>query len=138
MEGVQHGIEGMQVEMRRVQNIEKNMSLMMEQFAFMRSKWEEGENERKSKGSEGEKDSGYTALPENSLGAGTNIRAENGGSYQYGMTETSCVSVISSMDERDTLTGHVGSPNPACEIKLVDVPEMSYTSEDLPHPRGEI
>ncbi|CAA2958868.1 long chain acyl- synthetase 6, peroxisomal-like [Olea europaea subsp. europaea] len=54
----------------------------------------------------------------------------------YGMTETSCV--ISSMDESDTLTGHVGSPNPACEIKLVDVPEMNYTSEDLPHPRGEI
>lgn len=28
------------------------------------------------------------------------------------MTETSCV--ISSMDEGDNLTGHVGSPNPAC------------------------
>ncbi|GER55391.1 long-chain-fatty-acid CoA ligase [Striga asiatica] len=54
----------------------------------------------------------------------------------YGMTETSCV--ISSMEEGDNLTGHVGSPNPACEIKLVDVPEMNYTSEDQPHPRGEI
>ncbi|MCE3050038.1 Long chain acyl-CoA synthetase 7 peroxisomal [Datura stramonium] len=54
----------------------------------------------------------------------------------YGMTETSCV--ISSMDDSDNLTGHVGSPNPACEVKLVDVPEMSYTSEDKPHPRGEI
>ncbi|KAK6143915.1 hypothetical protein DH2020_024263 [Rehmannia glutinosa] len=54
----------------------------------------------------------------------------------YGMTETSCV--ISSMEEGDYLTGHVGSPNPACEIKLVDVPEMNYTSEDQPHPRGEI
>lgn len=30
----------------------------------------------------------------------------------YGMTETSCV--ISSMDEGDNLSGHVGSPNPAC------------------------
>lgn len=30
----------------------------------------------------------------------------------YGMTETSCV--ISSMSDGDTLTGHVGSPNPAC------------------------
>ncbi|VFQ69099.1 unnamed protein product [Cuscuta campestris] len=30
----------------------------------------------------------------------------------YGMTETSCV--ISSMDDGDTLIGHVGSPNPAC------------------------
>lgn len=52
------------------------------------------------------------------------------------MTETSCV--ISSMDESDNLTGHVGSPNPACEVKLVDVPEMNYTSEDQPYPRGEI
>ncbi|OAY27923.1 long chain acyl-CoA synthetase 6, peroxisomal [Manihot esculenta] len=54
----------------------------------------------------------------------------------YGMTETSCV--ISNVDEGDNLTGHVGSPNPACEIKLVDVPEMKYTSEDQPYPRGEI
>ncbi|KAG0482374.1 hypothetical protein HPP92_010458 [Vanilla planifolia] len=54
----------------------------------------------------------------------------------YGMTETSCV--ISSMDVGDIMTGHVGSPNPACEIKLVDVPEMNYTSDDSPYPRGEI
>ncbi|XP_019053177.1 PREDICTED: long chain acyl-CoA synthetase 6, peroxisomal-like isoform X2 [Nelumbo nucifera] len=54
----------------------------------------------------------------------------------YGMTETSCV--ISSMDVGDNLSGHVGSPNPACEIKLMDVPEMNYTSEDQPYPRGEI
>ncbi|GMY27461.1 long chain acyl-CoA synthetase 6, peroxisomal-like [Fagus crenata] len=54
----------------------------------------------------------------------------------YGMTETSCV--ISGIDESDNLTGHVGAPNPACEIKLVDVPEMNYTSDDQPCPRGEI
>ncbi|KAL8188628.1 hypothetical protein R6Q57_029648 [Mikania cordata] len=54
----------------------------------------------------------------------------------YGMTETSCV--ISFMNENDITSGHVGSPNPACEIKLVDVPEMNYTSEDQPYPRGEI
>lgn len=54
----------------------------------------------------------------------------------YGMTETSCV--ISMIDEGDNLTGHVGSPNPSCEIKLVDVPEMNYTSDDQPYPRGEI
>ncbi|WVZ54488.1 hypothetical protein U9M48_005275, partial [Paspalum notatum var. saurae] len=54
----------------------------------------------------------------------------------YGMTETSCV--ISTMDIGDRLIGHVGSPNPSCEVKLVDVPEMNYTSEDQPYPRGEI
>nr|AAM28874.1 long chain acyl-CoA synthetase 7 [Arabidopsis thaliana] len=54
----------------------------------------------------------------------------------YGMTETSCV--ISAMDDGDNLSGHVGSPNPACEVKLVDVPEMNYTSDDQPYPRGEI
>lgn len=30
----------------------------------------------------------------------------------YGMTETSCV--ISSINEGDNLSGHVGSPNPSC------------------------
>ncbi|KAI3497560.1 hypothetical protein L1887_40272 [Cichorium endivia] len=54
----------------------------------------------------------------------------------YGMTETSCVITI--MDDGDNLSGHVGSPNPACEVKLADVPEMNYTSDDQPHPRGEI
>ncbi|KAL5713917.1 long-chain-fatty-acid--CoA ligase [Ranunculus cassubicifolius] len=54
----------------------------------------------------------------------------------YGMTESACV--ISSMQEGDNLSGHVGSPNPSCEIKLVDVPEMNYTFEDKPYPRGEI
>ncbi|GAB2218726.1 hypothetical protein Drorol1_Dr00001955 [Drosera rotundifolia] len=54
----------------------------------------------------------------------------------YGMTETSCV--VTSMQPGDILYGHVGSPSPACEVKLVDVPEMDYTSDDQPYPRGEI
>lgn len=54
----------------------------------------------------------------------------------YGMTESSCV--ITNCDKDDLTSGHVGSPNPACEVKLVDVPEMEYTSRDKPHPRGEV
>ncbi|KAL1808438.1 hypothetical protein ACET3Z_025428 [Daucus carota] len=54
----------------------------------------------------------------------------------YGMTETACV--ISALDKDDFSIGHVGAPSPACEVKLVDVPEMNYTSDDQPHPRGEI
>ncbi|MFS7919196.1 putative long-chain-fatty-acid--CoA ligase [Helianthus anomalus] len=54
----------------------------------------------------------------------------------YGMTETACVITI--MDDTDNLSGHVGSPNPSCEVKLADVPEMNYTSDDQPNPRGEI
>ena len=34
--------------------------------------------------------------------------------------------------------GHVGGPCSSCEIKLVDIPEMSYTNADQPNPRGEV
>ncbi len=54
----------------------------------------------------------------------------------YGMTESACV--ISKTAQDDFTTGHVGAPAPCCEIKLVDVPEMRYTKNDHPHPRGEI
>ncbi|GLJ14196.1 hypothetical protein SUGI_0227800 [Cryptomeria japonica] len=54
----------------------------------------------------------------------------------YGMTETTCL--ISLSEEGDNLSGHVGPPNPSCEVKLEDVPEMNYTSDDKPYPRGEI
>ncbi|CAL4896943.1 unnamed protein product [Urochloa decumbens] len=54
----------------------------------------------------------------------------------YGMTETSCI--VTAMDIGDASIGHVGSPISSCEVKLVDVPEMNYTSDDQPYPRGEI
>ncbi|KAI8865363.1 acetyl-CoA synthetase-like protein, partial [Ramicandelaber brevisporus] len=54
----------------------------------------------------------------------------------YGMTETTCSASVSSTD--DVEAGHVGPPIPGLQIKLVDIPEMSYFSSDAPHPRGEI
>jgi len=54
----------------------------------------------------------------------------------YGMTESACVIAKTAAD--DFSTGHVGPPAPSCEVKLVDVPEMSYRNSDQPHPRGEI
>lgn len=52
----------------------------------------------------------------------------------YGLTETLGIATIS-MDGRQP---GVGAPVACCEVKLVDVPEMSYAATDLPHPRGEI
>lgn len=54
----------------------------------------------------------------------------------YGMTETSCTISLTHPD--DTVTGHVGPPLPCLEIKLVDIPEMNYTTADQPYPRGEV
>eukprot|EP00878_Enallax_costatus_P000737 GHUV01000851.1.p1 GENE.GHUV01000851.1~~GHUV01000851.1.p1 ORF type:complete len:760 (+),score=146.74 GHUV01000851.1:92-2281(+) len=54
----------------------------------------------------------------------------------YGMTETSCTISITRVD--DPTIGHVGAPLPCCEVKLVDIPEMSYLTSDQPFPRGEV
>ncbi|KAJ3277049.1 Long chain acyl-CoA synthetase 7 peroxisomal [Terramyces sp. JEL0728] len=54
----------------------------------------------------------------------------------YGQTETTgatCLSVVG-----DLSTGNVGVPTPNCAVKLVDVPDMNYTSADQPFPRGEV
>lgn len=59
----------------------------------------------------------------------------------YGQTE--CAAPGSITWVKDPSSGHVGPPYPALEMKLVDVPDMNYTSDDKdehgnPTPRGEV
>jgi len=54
----------------------------------------------------------------------------------YGSTET--VGCISLTRRNETEAGNNGVPWPCCELKLRDIPEMNYSSEDKPYPRGEI
>mmetsp|Transcript_18048 Transcript_18048/g.29636 ORF Transcript_18048/g.29636 Transcript_18048/m.29636 type:complete len:681 (+) Transcript_18048:94-2136(+) len=53
----------------------------------------------------------------------------------YGLTETSGAACSTPFNYK--VPGPVGVPGPCCEVKLVDVPEMGYTSKDE-LPRGEI
>jgi long-chain acyl-CoA synthetase len=54
----------------------------------------------------------------------------------YGLTETVGTATMTPVQARHP--GHVGAPAQCTEVKLVDLPEMKYTSEDKPFPRGEI
>eukprot|EP00668_Euglena_longa_P012050 GGOE01014475.1.p1 GENE.GGOE01014475.1~~GGOE01014475.1.p1 ORF type:complete len:694 (+),score=195.48 GGOE01014475.1:35-2083(+) len=54
----------------------------------------------------------------------------------YGLTETTAVSHC--CDYEDNNVGHVGPPLSCCEMKLESVPEMNYTTDDTPCPRGEV
>lgn len=53
-----------------------------------------------------------------------------------GLTETMSGGTIAHPDDRDI--GNAGAPVACCQIKLVDEPEMGYTSNDKPRPRGQI
>jgi long-chain acyl-CoA synthetase len=55
----------------------------------------------------------------------------------YGMTEN-CGTCSKGWPNDPSSSGTVGPPQPVNEVKLVDVPAMSYTSEDSPNPRGEL
>lgn len=52
------------------------------------------------------------------------------------MTETNCNGL--SMRGIDTVTGHVGGPSQLIKIRLKSIPEMGYTVNDKPYPRGEL
>ena len=54
----------------------------------------------------------------------------------YGQTETAGGTSIT-YEEDLTVTGHVGGPIPACEIKLVDVPDMGYLHTDTIHNQSQ-
>jgi len=56
--------------------------------------------------------------------------------FRYGLTET-CAGITISHPGNPT-GPHVGPPVPNIQIRLADVPEMHYTSKDLPRPRGEV
>ncbi|KAK9728193.1 medium-chain fatty acid-CoA ligase faa2 [Basidiobolus ranarum] len=57
----------------------------------------------------------------------------------YGQTESSAViSLATIFDYGNPFGRHVGVPIACNEMKLVDVPEMAYSVEDKPNPRGEI
>jgi len=53
----------------------------------------------------------------------------------YGQTETCAAATLTFVS--DITAGHVGAPLSCCDLKLVDVPEMNYTT-DGEIPRGEI
>eukprot|EP00917_Polyrhabdina_sp_WS-2016_P029894 GHVP01063669.1.p1 GENE.GHVP01063669.1~~GHVP01063669.1.p1 ORF type:complete len:697 (-),score=117.18 GHVP01063669.1:919-3009(-) len=54
----------------------------------------------------------------------------------YGQTETT--GSVSVSIEGDIDANHAGSPFPGVRVKLIDVPELGFTTKDMPLPRGEI
>ncbi|KAH3761391.1 Long-chain-fatty-acid-CoA ligase [Pelomyxa schiedti] len=54
----------------------------------------------------------------------------------YGLTETSAIVSIQHPD--DLSFGRCGAPACTTDVKLIDVPELNYTSRSVPYPCGEI
>ncbi|KAJ3209284.1 long-chain fatty acid-CoA ligase, partial [Dinochytrium kinnereticum] len=55
----------------------------------------------------------------------------------YGMTESVAILAIQNIDQYAKV-GIVGPPVPSGEVKLVDVPDTSYSSKNRPRPQGEV
>lgn len=55
----------------------------------------------------------------------------------YGLTETGAACSLT-LNNGHTVYYTVGAPLYGHEIRLQSLPEMGYTTDDLPHPRGEI
>ncbi|KAG8855813.1 hypothetical protein FRB91_001648 [Serendipita sp. 411] len=55
----------------------------------------------------------------------------------WGLTET-CGSGARSLPRDPTSAGTVGTVSGSVEVKLADVPDLGYTAEDKPNPRGEL
>ncbi|KXS18116.1 acetyl-CoA synthetase-like protein [Gonapodya prolifera JEL478] len=57
----------------------------------------------------------------------------------YGLTETSGGCTMTNFgDYNHPFGSHVGVPLPTCELKLIDCPNLGYSTSDTPNPRGEI
>ncbi|OAA67858.1 long-chain-fatty-acid-ligase 1 [Niveomyces insectorum RCEF 264] len=54
----------------------------------------------------------------------------------FGMTETCAVGSVQTRG--DYSTGNIGGPQPGVEFCIESVPELEYTVQDKPHPRGEL
>lgn len=54
----------------------------------------------------------------------------------YGQTETNAGMILT--DCFDTVPGHVGGPGWSNELKLIDHPELGYTSKDINEETGEV
>ncbi|KAF1785172.1 AMP-dependent synthetase/ligase [Phytophthora cactorum] len=54
----------------------------------------------------------------------------------YGLSETAAAVAVGAVDM--PMGAHVGAPLMYGQVQLEDVPEMGYTSQDRPRPRGEI
>jgi long-subunit acyl-CoA synthetase (AMP-forming) len=56
---------------------------------------------------------------------------------RYGLTET-CATGTKTIPGDANAGGTTGPPQPVNEVKLIDVPEMKYSTDDKPNPRGEL